>query len=94
MSGPALHQFLLQSCPGIAQAPILPGAPGPVTRGPADPAVFNACIDRLASVYHQTVAYIAPARYSTMQWLETALFLGAALALVGVAVWLVKRTPS
>ena len=94
VSGPAMHQFFVQNCPTIAQAPLGPGAANPATQGPADPAVFNACIDRLASIYHQSVAYIAPTRYWTMQWLEMGLFLAVALAFVGVAVWLIKRTPS
>lgn len=96
VSAATLHQFLVQHCPTVLQAPLGPGATpnGAGTRAPADPAAFNACIDRLSAVYHQSIAYIAPAKYWTVQWLEMGLFLGAALMLAGVAVWLIKRTPS
>ena len=92
----ALHQFIVQHCPTIAQSALGPGpaSAGAQTRGPASPAEFNGCIDRLAAVYHQSVSYIAPDRYWTVQWLEMALFVAAALVLVGVAVWMINRTPS
>ena len=96
VSAAALHQFIVRYCPTVAQGPVGPGgAPaGPGTRGPADPTAFNACIDRLSAVYHQSVAYIAPGGYWSVQWLEAALFLAAALLLAGFAVWLIKRVPS
>lgn len=96
VSAASLHQFVLQNCPTIAQAPLGPGATpaGHVIQGPADPAAFNACIERLSTVYHQSVAYIAPGKYWALQWLEMGLFLAAGLVLVAVAVWLIKRIPS
>jgi len=96
VSGPALHRFLLQNCPSMAisQAPLGPGAANTATPGPAGPAVFNACVDRLSSVYHQSVTYIGPSRYWTMQWKEMCLFLVGAVVLAAVGVWMIKRTPS
>jgi hypothetical protein len=51
-------------------------------------------VGHLSAVYHQTVAYIAPDKFWTMQWLEMGLFLGATLVLVGLALWLIQRSPS
>ena len=92
----ALHQFVVQYCPAIAQGP---GNPAPIGSGhavhaPADPTAFSACMGHLSAVYRQSVAYIVPGKYWTMQWLEMAIFLAAALALVGAALWLVNRSPS
>jgi len=101
VSAAALRQFVAQYCPTIANVPLRPGAvfhaghtgiQGPAD--PANPAAFNACIDRLSTVYHQSVAYIAPTKYWPMQWLEMGLFIATALVLAGVAIWLVKRIPS
>jgi hypothetical protein len=96
VSAAALHGFITQHCPTIAQSALGSGpAPaGAEARGPASPIAFNACIDRLSAVYHQSVAYIAPDKYWTVQWLEMTLFVVAALILMGIAIWLIKRTPS
>jgi hypothetical protein len=56
--------------------------------GADDPCMATrACL----SGYHVTTVYQPADRYWTFQWLETGIFVGLALALVGVAYWWLRR---
>jgi len=96
-TGASLHQFILRYCPSIAQGPQGGAGATPAaaaSHSPADPSAFNACIGRLSAVYHESVSYIPPVKYWSMQWAETGIFLVVALALVALALWAVRRLPS
>jgi hypothetical protein len=83
-----LHQFLVNDCPDIiAQA----NPPSGVSRGPADPVVFQNCIAKLAGQYHLVVTNQPADRYWTFQWYESAIFVGLAAFLVGLSLWWVGR---
>lgn len=47
----------------------------------------DACIKRLASVFHTIVTYQPPSRFWPFQWAETGIFLAAALALGALSYW-------
>ena len=52
---------------------------------------LQACVTKLGAHYHDVVTYQPASRYWTFQWMETAIFLGGALALVGFSFWWVRR---
>jgi hypothetical protein len=83
----ALHQFLETGCPAIAAGPTA-GSGG---RAPGNPAVFNACVEKLAAKFHEAVAYIPADRYWELQWLETAAYIALALILAGGCFWWIRH---
>ena len=94
-----LHQFLVQSCPTIAN-PLnnpptnQPGSAGSGSGGshlPANPDVFHDCVTQLSKQYHEAVTYQPADRYWPLQWLATAIFAALALALSGFSVVWVRR---
>jgi hypothetical protein len=94
-SGHALpSQLVAKVCPtlGTAPSPANPPLPGPgrVVRTGVPPDVQSAmrqCVDRLAGTYHEVVSYQPGSRYWVFQWSETAIFVTAAAALVGLCFW-------
>jgi hypothetical protein len=52
---------------------------------------LDACIAKVAQTYHTAVTYQPARQYWPFQWLEVAIYLGAALALAGLCVWWVRR---
>ncbi len=88
----ALHQFIQRFCPQIA-APTSPG-PGspqraPVSAGGQD--AFQACIAHLSANYHVVVTAQPLSRYWPLQWAETGIFLGAAVALAATSYWWTRK---
>lgn len=78
--GQAIDFSLLQpDCPGIAAS-----AP--------DPTAIDACIHQAG--LHVTAMYQPVTRYWLFQGIEAALFTALALALIGVAIWVVRRRVS
>jgi hypothetical protein len=91
-AGTALtSQVLQRTCPGIGergQAPLRGG-----THGPAPASARQAmqdCVTKIGATYHQVVTYQPADRYWTLQWIELALYLGAALVLGGFCLWWVR----
>jgi hypothetical protein len=99
-------QYLLHVCPAIGQLPGGGpggggGAKGVAAVGrtvagaqhvrPAPGAGVSACISKLADTLHTVVAYQPGSRFWPFQWGEMAIFLGAALALCGLAYWWLRR---
>lgn len=87
-SARALHQFLQQGCPSIANPP---PATGSLTRRPADQAVFQTCISKLSAAYHLSVTYQPAPKYWPLQWAELAVFLGGTLVLCAICFWRIHR---
>jgi hypothetical protein len=85
----SLQHFLLNACPHIATPPqaTIAGATG----RPASQAAFQACITKLSAKFHEVVTYQPASRYWAFQSYETAIFLVAALILVGFSAWWIRR---
>lgn len=64
---------------------VFPTCAGPGTLKPD----FFACVQ--AHGWHDTIVYQPASRFWLFQGIETAIFVGLALALVGVTIWLVRR---
>jgi len=74
-------------CPGF---PMGPGVVGPKADVAAK--LADACYTRVG--LHTIEAYQPASRYWTFQWIEFAIFVGLAIALVGFVVWRINRTAS
>ena len=69
------------------------GRPGPKGR-PIDGPAFQAmqeCLNNLSARFHEVVSYQPASRFWELQWLESAIFLGAAALLVSLSVFWVRR---
>lgn len=63
--------------------------------GSPSPAAAQACNDYIESLHlRQTVTYQPASRYWAVQWAETAIYLGLALALAGISFWWINRNRS
>jgi hypothetical protein len=82
LSSPQLHDLLLRNCPTVTG----PGKGAELTEG-----AFLPCSRALSRHVQLLVAYQPPSHYWPLQVLETAIFLAAALALIGATVWRVGR---
>jgi hypothetical protein len=58
------------------------------------PPNFRACIDSLASHFHEVVSYQPASRYWAFQAAEMAVFVALALALLGFCFWWIRRRTS
>jgi hypothetical protein len=52
---------------------------------------LHQCGAKLAAVFHEVITYQPGSRYWDFQWIELAVYVGAALALAGLCVWWVRR---
>jgi hypothetical protein len=82
LSTSQLHDLLLRNCPTVTG----PGKGAELTEG-----AFLPCSRALSQHVQLLVAYQPPSHYWPLQALETAIFLAAALALIGATVWRVGR---
>ncbi len=91
VSAARLHGLLVRACPAIAAG--LPQPTGSAPKGPKGPAggAVLACEQRLSHHLQQLVTYQPPGHYWPLQALETGIFLAAAFALIGAAIWRVGR---
>jgi hypothetical protein len=68
------------------------GLPASVTDCVHSPATPETCIGKLAELHYSQLAAYQPARnFWTLQWAETGIFLGLALALTSFCVWRIRR---
>jgi len=95
-AGHALGSYVTTLCPAVAAG----SGGGSGTRGDGGGTAqvpqraqdaLHACVAKVAATYHQVVTYQPANRYWTFQWMEAALFVALALALVGLSVWWVRR---
>jgi ABC-type transport system involved in multi-copper enzyme maturation permease subunit len=85
-----LSAFVRQHCPRITPPPLEPKAGHTVVRA-ADPAAFHSCLTQAAQQFQLVVTYLPANRYWTLQWLETGIFFGLALAAATACYWWVTR---
>jgi hypothetical protein len=86
-------QFLTRTCPGIGHGG---GGPGGGSGGPQEVPlsvqhVLQDCVAKVGRTFHEVASYQPAERYWPLQWLELAVYLGAAVALGGLCLWLVRR---
>ena len=87
-------QAVNSTCPGLVQALMPP--PGGLAQGGGTPPAgamqaMQDCVAKVAQTYHVVVTYQPASRYWPLQWYETGIFVAAAVALVGLCFWLVRR---
>jgi hypothetical protein len=88
-------KILGSSCPNLADVAGPPPGAGHAIRTQAPLDVRDAlseCVTRISTSFHQAVAYQPGSRYWLFQWYEMAIFLVAALVLVGFCLWRIRRT--
>ena len=94
--GQALTTRVLNSaCPGIGQGRGGGGGGGLGGHSKAPQAVVNRlqdCVAKIGTTYHEAVAYQPASHYWPLQWYELAIFLSAALILVNVCLWRIRRS--
>jgi hypothetical protein len=88
-------RFLAKACPNLGvssggSSGVLPIHKIQGGHAPA-PAGIQNCIDNVAAKFHLLVTYQPPSRYWALQGLETAVFLAAAVLLVVLCFWWVRR---
>jgi hypothetical protein len=91
-SAAQLHDLLIRSCPTLAAGlPPNPGAGVTKSAGGLEGGAFLPCLQRLSHHLQLLVAYQPRSHYWPLQALEAAIFLAAALALIGGTVWFIGR---
>jgi hypothetical protein len=86
----SLNEIITDACLLIA-ASSSEGGGGPQRVDEAHEQALHSCIDQLSTVNHLAVTHQPGERYWLLQWLGTALYIGLAAALFGVAVWWIRR---
>ena len=91
---PLTHRFLACACPrlgAVAGAPP-PGAGNGVREAPPNiKHLLDDCLGKVAVKFHVVSTYQPAKNYWTFQWIELAMFLGAALLLIGLCFWWIRR---
>jgi hypothetical protein len=88
--------FVGRACPTLLQqmaaAAPPPGGPGKHVVQATGPAIaaFNQCLQAVGAKYHEVVSYQPNARFWELQWIESAIFLGLTVALIGLSVYWVR----
>jgi hypothetical protein len=89
-------QLVASTCPtlgtGLGGGPP-PGSGHAVVRIQAPAGVQNAlqeCVAKIGASYHELLTYQPASRYWVFQWYETAIYVGAALALAGFCFWWIR----
>ncbi len=90
---PLSSSVVARTCPTLGVGPPPPDASRKVVgRVPSDvQATLGRCVTRLSAHYRTVVTYQPADRYWTFQWAETAIFVGAALVLIGLCFWWLLR---
>jgi hypothetical protein len=92
----SLRTIILSSCPNLRRLPrptLSRSGPGlGRVRVRESPSSFlHSCITRLSTKLHEAVTYQPASRYWAFQAVETAIFLAAALILIGTSLWWIRR---
>ena len=89
-SSSQLSAFLQQHCAKLTTLPP-PTVTGRVAKQGGNPAIFQACGNRAARVFHLLVTYQPANHYWPLQWLEVGIFVALALLAAAGAYWWVTR---
>ncbi len=85
--------FIAQACSALLH--ISPSSPSPHRKlGPPPPHIIAAtgqCIHNVGLHFHEAISYQPESRFWAFQWLESAIFVGLAVALLGLAVFWVRK---
>jgi hypothetical protein len=85
-------QVVRNACPALyAPQPIPPGGPNRTAAPIGAHDALQACVAKLSPAYHGVVTYQPASRYWLFQLYETGIFLAAALALVGLCFYWLRR---
>ena len=87
-------QVLDSACPDIGRGRG-GGGGGLGGHSKAPQAVVNTlqdCVAKIGTTYHEALAYQPASHYWPLQWYELAIFLSAALILVNVCLWRIRRS--
>jgi hypothetical protein len=80
------------TCPDIAARNASPPAvPGHIPVSDSAQQTARACVSKVGATYHELVTYQPASHYWTVQWAETAIYVGAAFLLGAGCLWWVKR---
>ena len=89
---PLTPSRLAELCPRLDQVgPPRAGGDGPTKAPDGVVDVFRQCTATIGRTYHVAVGYQPAGRYWTLQWLEFGLYAAAALALVALCAWRIRR---
>jgi hypothetical protein len=86
-------QVVAISCPSLGSIGPPPGSGHGAIRAPAPGDVHSAlhdCVQTLSATYHVVVTYQPANRYWPLQWVETGVYLAAALAIVALCFWWIR----
>jgi hypothetical protein len=78
--------FLGSACGNLAPPPGARGSQTNLVPGSVQHS-FHSCVAKVAARYHEVATYQPASHYWALQGAETALFIGAALMLVGASFW-------
>jgi ABC-type transport system involved in multi-copper enzyme maturation permease subunit len=87
-------QVVASSCPTLVQISGPPVGSGPRIQTAVPASVQNAlqqCVTKIGASYHEVLTYQPANRYWPMQWIETAIYLAVALALLGCCFWWIRN---
>jgi hypothetical protein len=85
------HHVLARACPHLDQVAGRPPQ-GVPTKAPAGfKNVMHDCVVKVGARFHELVTYQPASHYWAFQWIEMAVFLGAAAVLSGFCFWWVRR---
>lgn len=85
--------FINQACSALIHLP--PATPSPIRQiGEPPPQIRAAtgqCMHNVALRFHEAISYQPASRFWAFQWMESAIFVGLAIALTALAVYWVRR---
>jgi hypothetical protein len=84
--------FVRGACGNLAPPPGPLGKPGPTGQVPASVQhSFQHCLTAVSARFHEVATYQPASHYWPLQWAETGLYLGIAVALIGFCFWWIRR---
>ena len=87
------NAVLNATCPsiGLRGGGGTPSAPGHVPAPDSAREAAQACVAKIGATYHELLTYQPASRYWTLQWAEFGIYVGAAIALMALCLWWIRR---